>query len=358
MRVAIHAGQLRAPVPGGIGRYVRLLAAALPGAGVDVTLFASGSRPEGLDEGAAWHDQGRPGGTLRYELWHRLRRPRVRAAGDLLHAPSLAVPPPSGRPLVVTVHDVAFLREPDTFTRRGRAFHRRGLALARRDAATLVAPSAFTRDELVAEGFDADRIHVVHHPAVVPEPPPPEEIAWQLARAEVAEPYLLTVGTVEPRKNLPVLLDAHAALRRDHPDLTLVVAGRRGWGSPPPLARDGVVHLDGAADATLEALYRRAVACCLPSRYEGFGMPALEAMARGVPVVVSRGGALEEVVADAGLLVDPSDPEGIAAALDAVLVDARLRERLARRGLEHAATFTREAFAAGHAAAYRQALAG
>ena len=147
MRVAVHAGQLLQPVPGGIGRYVRSLLDALPSAGVTPVPFAAGSLPGAVDLG--W-----PRGGLRYEAWHRLRRPVVRVEGDLVHATSLAVPPARGRPLVVTVHDLVFLRQPEHLTARGVAFHRRGLELARRDAAAIVVPTAFGRDDLVREGFD------------------------------------------------------------------------------------------------------------------------------------------------------------------------------------------------------------
>nr|MDQ3385247.1 glycosyltransferase [Actinomycetota bacterium] len=106
--VALHAGQLLQPVPGGIGRYVRSLLGALPAAGVEPVAFAAGPAPEDVD--GPWIDLGAPRGAVRYELWHRLRRPLVRVPGDVLHATSLAVPPAGGRPLVVTVHDLVFLR--------------------------------------------------------------------------------------------------------------------------------------------------------------------------------------------------------------------------------------------------------
>ena len=143
LRVALQSGQLDQPVPGGIGRYVEGLLRHLPDAGVTVERFGAGR----------W----------RYEAWHRFRRPAVRVPGDLVHAPSLAVPPPGRRPLVVTVHDLAFRTHPECFPPRGRAFHERGLELARGEAAAVVVPSEATAAEVRAAGFDAARIHVAYH---------------------------------------------------------------------------------------------------------------------------------------------------------------------------------------------------
>ena len=156
MRVACHAGQLLQPVPGGIGRYVRELLARLPDAGVEPIAFAAGSRPRNKPGRVPWIENGRPSGSNRYELWHRTRHPVVRLDVDVVHAPSLAVPPVRGAPLAVTVHDIAFIRLPRNTTRRGVAFHRRGFELARREASLVLAPSAFTRSELIREGFDPD----------------------------------------------------------------------------------------------------------------------------------------------------------------------------------------------------------
>src|SRR5205085_7123156 len=127
--------------------------------------FAAGAAPEGI---APYTDLGQPTGPVRYEAWHRFRRPLVKVAGDLVHATSLAVPPAGRRPLVVTVHDLVFLRQPEHLTSRGVSFHRRGLAIARREAATVVVPTEFGRDDLVTEGFDPDRVHAAHHGVEVP----------------------------------------------------------------------------------------------------------------------------------------------------------------------------------------------
>ena len=371
MRVALHAGQIDQPIPGGIGRYVEGLLRHLPEAGVAVERFSAGR----------W----------RYEAWHRFGRPVVRVPGDLVHAPSLAVPPTGRRALVVTIHDLAFRTHPECFPPRGRAFHEQGLMLAQTQAAAVIVPSAATAAELRDAGFEAGRIHVAHHGIDLDdtggsEPDAPEFPAasmnpmqqmhphWQAAEASLGaavakafgrttvlglEPrsYLLFVGTVEPRKGIDVLLAAHAALRRQgHPDLRVVVAGPPGWGETPPLDGEGVVAPGLVDEATLDALYRGAAAVVVPSRSEGFGLPALEAMARGCPLVASDAGALPEVIGAAGLLVAPGDIDALAAALDRVLTDDDLAASLSDAGRKRAADFTWSACTAAHVAAYHAAL--
>src|SRR4051812_32202705 len=144
MKAGLHVGQLLQPVPGGIGRYIVHLARNLPSAGVEVVPFGAGRpSPRVHNLIGTTVDLGWPPGALRYEMWHQLRRPRVDLGVDVVHAPSLAVPAVRDVPLVVTVHDVAFLREPEAFTRRGLAFHRRGLEIAHREAAAIITASRF-----------------------------------------------------------------------------------------------------------------------------------------------------------------------------------------------------------------------
>lgn len=345
MNVAVHAGQLLQPVPGGIGRYVRSLVDALPGAGVRPVPFAAGP----LDLPAAV-DLGWPRGALRYEAWHRLRRPVVHVEGDLVHATSLAVPPPGARPLVVTVHDLVFLRQPEHLTARGVSFHRRGLELARREAAVTIALTEFGRDDLAREGFDGERVHVaphgVHVPATPSTSPPPVE-----------GPYLLFVSTLEPRKGVDDLLDAHAVLRRSHPDVQLVLAGPTGWGPPPDTDRPGVLVVGNLDEAALDAAYRGALALVVPERYAGFGLPIIEGMARGCPVVTSDAACLPEVGGGATVVVPTRDVGALAETLDELVRSGERRRAMAAAGLGRAATFTWERSAALHADAYRAALA-
>lgn len=357
MKVALHVGQLLQPVPGGIGRYVWSLAEALPEAGVEVVPFAAGALPprwRGSFRG--YRNLGWPPAPWRYELWHRARRPVVDLGTDVLHAPSLAVPPGGRTPLVVTVHDVAFLRHPEAFTRRGIEFHRRGLAITYREATIVVTASQFACDELVRIGFDPGRIHLAPHGVTVPDPEPDEVVDARIRRIGVHSPFILFVGTIEPRKGLDTLVAAYADLRGRRPDLTLVVVGPRGWLAVPGLDSPGIRELGRVDEPTLDALYRRAELCAVPSRYEGFGLPALEAMARGCPVVASATTSLPEVVADAGMLVPASDVDAWAGALEGLLDDPAARAGLAELGRRRAQGFTWSASATAHAAAYQAAL--
>jgi glycosyltransferase involved in cell wall biosynthesis len=165
-------------------------------------------------------------------------------------------------------------------------------------------------------------------------------------------PYVLSVGTIEPRKGLDSLAAAFETVRRVHPELTLVLAGPTGWLSVPGLDREGVRRLGRVDEKTLDALYRRALVCALPSRYEGFGLPALEAMARDCPVVASNTTALPEVVRDAGLLVPPGDVSRLSAALLEVVESPDLRADLSARGRRRAGDFTWPACAQAHLDAF------
>lgn len=357
MRVAVHAGQLLQPVPGGIGRYEIELLRRLSEHGVDPIAFAAGDRPRSVDRRVPWIDLGPPHGSVRYELWHRLQRPRVRIEADVVHAPSLAIPPVGRQPLVVTVHDIAFRRLPEVTTKRGERFHRRGLALVRRHARVVIVPSVFTGHELELEGFERDRISVVPFGVDPPTPRDPDEIDAAVARAGVTPPYVLTVGTVEPRKGMTTIAGAVERLRRARPDLTLVVAGPSGWGEVVGLDRPFVRVIGAQPWSTLDALYRRADAFCLASLYEGFGLPAVEALVRGVPTVVTTGSALEEVVQDAGALFAPGDVDACAEQIGRLLDDEGYRSELGRAGRVRAAELTWDNCAEGHRDAYARALA-
>lgn len=353
-RVLLHAGQLLQPVPGGIGRYVRALAQGLPASGIEVVPFAAGSLGGAFDGQSPTVDLGFPSGRLRYELWHRFRRPTLRINADIVHAPSLAIPPAGKHPLIVTIHDVAFLRYPEHFTRHGRSFHQRGLDIARREAEVIVAPSNFSADEIKTAGFEDDRVRVIPHGIDLPGPGNDEEVGKVLRALRLPERYVLFVGTLEPRKGLPLLLDAFASLRTRRTDVSLVVVGPSGWGDEPDLKQPGVHALGAINDQELDAVYRGASLLAYLSSYEGFGLPPVEAMSRGCPVVTSNAGSLPEVVGDAAMLTPNGDLDALVSSIGTVLDDDQLRAELIDKGHERAQQLTWERTVAAHADLYRE----
>jgi glycosyltransferase involved in cell wall biosynthesis len=258
-----------------------------------------------------------------YPAWHRLRRPRIsRATGpvDAIWASAVAVPPREA-PLVVTVHDLAPLHHPEHHPRRSLEFYRRGFELARREADVVCCPSRATLEDCVAQGFDRGKLR--HVPWGVTSTAVADGAVDELkARRGLDGDYVLWVGTAEPRKNLPNLVDAFTRVGR--PGLTLALVGPVGWNEDVKALigdRTDIRPLGFVDDRDLAVLYAGAAVFCYPSLLEGFGLPVLEALAQGAPVVTSAGTATEELVEGVGAAVDPHDPEAIAAALAAVLDD-------------------------------------
>lgn len=332
MTAPVHVGvtveQAWQRVPGGSAAYlVALLEALRDRDDVRLTGLAAAHRhpaPEEYRSPVPVRSMGLPRYPL-YRAWNWLGAPRpewpVRGL-DVVHASTWAIPPTS-RPLVVTVHDVAFLRDPGHFTPRGVSFFTRALARTRAEAAAVVVPSQATADDCVAAGIEPARLHVVPHGA--PRwTVTPDEAAAVRARLGLPERFVLWCGTLEPRKNVGGLLAAFAELAARDPDVHLVLVGPPGWGElptrPPPGPWESrVLHLGRLSAADLHAAYAAASAFCFPSTWEGFGLPVLEAMSVGTPVVTSRGTSMAEVVGDAGVLVDPLDPLDVAAGLERAL---------------------------------------
>ncbi len=354
MKVALHIGQLLQPVPGGIARYARALVRELPRHDIEVAAFAAGPKPKGI--ACTYADLGWPNGSIRYEAWNWFRRPTVSVAGDIVHAPSLAVPPVRDRPLIVTAHDIAFHRFPATTTRRGRAFHERGLELARKHATLVIAPSQFTQYELYSLGFRAEQVDTAYLGTDPPEPMSAADVDERLSAVNQYRPFLLTVGTVEPRKRLPILVAAHQQLRSLIPDLELLIVGPNGWGEIGPIEAPGVRRMGQLPWTVIDALYRKALACAIPSIYEGFGLPAVEAMSRGCPTVVARGSATEEVVGDGGLRVAADDADALASALESLIFDEGQRVQVSQAGMERSKAFTWRSSVERHATLYRRVL--
>ncbi len=283
---------------------------------------------------------------LLYETWHAIGWPSVEQITgpvDVVHGTAVAVPP-CDAPLVMTIHDLAFLADPSQPTRHGLRFFRRGTELAAERARLVLVPSQATAEECVAAGFDADRIRLVPW-GVTAHPVSEADIAAMRAEHGLVNPYVLFVGTVEPRKNLAAVIDGMRSLGGR--DIDLVLVGPDGWNEDldARLARldgSGVrVHRLGfqPADA-LAPLYAGCAAFCFPSLREGFGMPVLEAMAHGAPVVTSAGTATAEVAGDDALLVDPHDHGAVGEALVRLVDDPHLADDLRRRGRVRAGDYT------------------
>lgn len=288
---------------------------------------------------------------LLYEAWLRLRRPHVEQVTgrvDVAHATGL-VPCPSTAPLIVTFHDVAFLHHPERYSRQGVRVMRRSLAVTRDTAQLVLTSSQASREDLVANGIEAERIRIiplgVHNDAAAGA-----QVDDVRRRYGLPPRFALFVGTVEPRKNLRRLA---TAMPRMTDPLPLVVAGPDGWGDAGTDLAGEVRFLGFVPAEDLPALYAAATVFAYPSEREGFGLPVAEAMAQGTPVVTSAGTSTEEVAGGAAVLVDPLDVDAIAAGLD----DANRRTaELAAAGRARAAELTWDATAAGTLAAYREVL--
>lgn len=265
--------------------------------------------------------------------WSRAAFPpaeRFLGSFDVLHFWDWMYPPQRSGVRATMIHDLVPLRFPQWTTRRTRSMHTAKYRNAARTCDVVFVNSRFTGTDVVELlGVPRERVRLAP-PGVGPSFRPEGD------RADLGGPYLLAVATLEPRKNLETLLRAHRLLGNG---LRLAVVGPRGWGAEPELDAPGVMPLGYVADEQLARLYRGAEAFVFPSRFEGFGIPVVEAMSCGIPAVASAHPSLDDASGDAAVRVDPDDPEAIAAGIHEALAQ---RDGLVSRGLEHACTFTWE----------------
>ena len=358
MRIAFDVSPLSHP-PLGIGNYIRGSLGGLVEAARsehEIIAFAPTSLqgPEriraalrGIDvELRTWR---LPFSHALRTAWSAAGRPaaeRLLGAFDVLHFSDWMYPPQSAGVRATTIHDLVPLHHPEWTTARTRSMHTRKYRNAARTCDAVFVNSVFTgRDVTDTLDVPPERVHVAH-------PAARDEFRPDGPAAELGAPYVLTVATLEPRKNLQTLVEAHRLLGGD---LLLAVAGGEGWGDQPELEAERVRRLGFVSDDELARLYRGASVAVYPSRFEGFGIPVLEAMSCGCPVVVSSHPSLDEASGDAAVRADPDDPAALAAGIERALAD---RERLAGAGLQHARGFTwraaGETFLRGYEEAARQ----
>ena len=283
-----------------------------------------------------------------YRAWVWANWPKVESTVecDIVHSTTI-IPPATKRPLVVTVHDLAFLRHPEYFSERANRMFRRSLDLVRERAALVLCSSRATLDDCSDAGIDAARLRHVPLGVAVAQVTDVDR-ARVAATYELPRQFVLFVGTLEPRKNLARLVEALAS----RPGLPpLVVAGMEGWGDWQPTHAHDVRFLGFVPAHNLPAIYEAATVFAFPSVWEGYGLPVIEAMSHGTPVVTSRGTSTEEVAGGAAVLVDPLDVTSIAGGIEDALARPAV---LAAAGMRRAAECTWEATAAATAAAYRE----
>jgi glycosyltransferase involved in cell wall biosynthesis len=287
-------------------------------------------------------------------LWHRLRLPLwvelATGSLDIFHSPDFVLPPVRRARTILTVHDLSFIRYPQCADANLRAYLNKVVPRSVHRADLVLADSHSTKDDLMELlAVEPARIEVVY-PGVEERFHPIEDqtlLEQVRNRYNLPPRFILGLGTLQPRKNFTRLIEAYSLLVIRYPSLHLVIAGGKGWLYEEIFAtverlglEEKVVFPGFVADEHLPALYNLADLFVFPSLYEGFGLPPLEAMACGTPVITSDASSLPEVVGQAGLMVEATDVESLAEAMQRVLEDDALREGMIARGLEQARKFT------------------
>jgi glycosyltransferase involved in cell wall biosynthesis len=352
---------------GGIGRYVRELVKALARQhdAYSYRLFVAGVGKKPLPPSPSlqftWSPTRITPAWLA-RIWYRAHIPfsveNLVGNVDLYHATDFVLPPTrKTAKTLLTVHDLSFMRVPETASPSLKAYLEDVVPRSARRADHILADSEATRQDLIAYyELDPTKITVLYSGVDSQFQPVTEKTQLKAVRHKYGlgdRPYIFSVGTVQPRKNYGRLIEAASLMRERGIEVDVVIAGGRGWLEDPIYAAieqygtSEYVHFIGfAADEDLPALYGGAVCVALPSLYEGFGLPILEAMACGVPVLTSNISSLPEVAGDAALTVTPTDTEAIVAALIRLIEDDQLRDDLIQRGFARARQFTWDASAA------------
>jgi glycosyltransferase involved in cell wall biosynthesis len=358
----------------GIGRYTRHLLGALARCDSDeryrLYYCARGPRSGGLPPlSSRFHVQPAPVSDRVMNLaWHRARLPLpvqlFTGHFDVFHSPDFTLPPTWRRAAVLTVHDLAFLTVPDCAYPTLRSYLQEVVPRSARRATRIIAVSESTRRDVInLLGIPEDRVTTVPEAAGEHFSPPKDRVEARqvVSGLGVSQPFLLSVGTLEPRKNYTRLFEAYGQLRHQGYLHQLVVAGKPGWLFEPSLQRLRELHLDAHVtfvepnDAQLAALYSLADVFVYQSLYEGFGIPPLEAMACGAAVACSDSSSLPEVVGDSAVTFDPHDVDAIASAVGSILDDPVLQSRLRTKGLQRAALFSWKRAAHQTIRVYREA---
>jgi glycosyltransferase involved in cell wall biosynthesis len=343
----------------GIGRYTRELVRALAklDRGHDYVLFAAAGGQRPVDAGWPTSFQTRSvplSDRALAILWHRLQLPLwvelVTGPVDIFHSPDFVLPPVRRAKTLLTVHDLSFIRYPQCADANLRAYLNRVVPRSVHRADLVLADSQNTKDDLV-ELLDVrhDRIEVIYPGVEERFRPIEDQVVLDEARKQYDLParFIFGLGTLQPRKNFTRLIEAYSLLVTRYPSLHLVIAGGKGWLYEEIFAtverldlEEEVVFPGFVADEDLPALYNLAELFVFPSLYEGFGLPPLEAMACGTPVITSDASSLPEVVGEAGLMVEATDVEGLAEAVRRVLEDDALREGMIAKGVKQVRKFT------------------
>jgi len=347
---------------GGIGRYVRELIAAL--GNIDAPdnhyrLFVAGAGRKPFPKIPGTQFEWKPTALTPAwlaRLWGRARLPFpvefFTGDVDLYHATDFVLPPTRKKTrTVLTVHDLSFLRVPETASPGLRRYLEDVVPRSVQRANYVLADSEATKHDLIRYyQTAAEKIEVLYSGVDSRFRPITDTLEINRVRQQyniLDRPYILSVGTVQPRKNYPTLIEAVSRL--NHPEICVVIVGGKGWLDDPIFEaihklrmQDRVIFAGFVADDDLPALYSGSLCMALPSLYEGFGLPVLEAMACGVPVITSNLSSLPEVAGEAGILVTPTSLDEITNALERIITDTALRETMITRGLHQAQKFSWE----------------